>query len=76
MAFLWNVPYVGPNKFDCLRAPDAFTVKVLGGWEIQAVVVFKQARMTDSRLDGGVFAAVIMYPLECAKAPGGGFPQS
>ncbi|KNB04609.1 lysophospholipase [Fusarium oxysporum f. sp. lycopersici 4287] len=40
VTFLWNVTYVGPNKFDYSCAIDAFTVKVLGGRGSQAVVVF------------------------------------
>ncbi|EXK78838.1 hypothetical protein FOQG_16504 [Fusarium oxysporum f. sp. raphani 54005] len=60
VTFLWNVPYVGPNKFDCSCAIDAFTVKVLGGRGNQAVVVFvfERALRTDPRLDDGVFAAI------------------
>ncbi|KAL5611309.1 hypothetical protein FOBRF1_007426 [Fusarium oxysporum] len=53
------------HKFDCSCATDAFTVKVLGGRENQAVVVFvfETALMTDPRLDNGVFADVTTYPL-------------
>ncbi|KAH7231804.1 uncharacterized protein BKA55DRAFT_524599, partial [Fusarium redolens] len=64
VTFLWNVPYVGPNKFDCSCAIDVFTVKVLGGRGNQAVVVFvfELALRADPRLDDGVFAAVPKYP--------------
>ncbi|KAH7142529.1 hypothetical protein DER46DRAFT_542682 [Fusarium sp. MPI-SDFR-AT-0072] len=60
VTFLWNVPYVGPNKFDCSCATDAFTVKVMGGRGNQAVVVFvfERALRTDPRLDDGMFAAI------------------
>ncbi|KAG7416553.1 hypothetical protein Forpi1262_v016757 [Fusarium oxysporum f. sp. raphani] len=63
VTFLWIVPYVGPNKFNCSCAIDAFTVKVLGGRGNQAVVVFVFAQIepalrADPRLDDGVFTAV------------------
>lgn len=40
VTFLWNVPYVGQNKFDCLCAAEGFGVRVLGGKGNQPVVVF------------------------------------
>ncbi|EGU71871.1 hypothetical protein FOXB_17620 [Fusarium oxysporum f. sp. conglutinans Fo5176] len=43
----------------------------MGGRGSQAVIVFvfEPAQKADSRLDDGVLAAVIKYPLECAEAP-------
>lgn len=46
VTFVWNVPYVGPNRFDCSCAVDAFTVRVLGGRGTQPVVVFVLGRLT------------------------------
>ncbi|KAH7267824.1 uncharacterized protein BKA55DRAFT_556632 [Fusarium redolens] len=40
VAFTWNVPYVGPNKFDASCAVSDFTVNILGGRGKEAVVVF------------------------------------
>ncbi|KAH7169675.1 uncharacterized protein B0J16DRAFT_359180 [Fusarium flagelliforme] len=60
VTFLWNVSYVGPNKFNRSCAIDAFTVKVLGGRGNQAVVVFvfELALRADPRLVDGVFTAM------------------
>lgn len=46
VTFVWNVPYIGPNKFDGYCAVDGFTVTVLGGRGNQAVVVFVLSKST------------------------------
>ncbi|KAH7148128.1 hypothetical protein DER46DRAFT_514680, partial [Fusarium sp. MPI-SDFR-AT-0072] len=40
VTFSWNIPYVGPHKYDCCCPRDAFNIRVLGGRGNQAVVVF------------------------------------
>ncbi|KAI5455575.1 hypothetical protein BGZ63DRAFT_458668 [Mariannaea sp. PMI_226] len=40
VTFVWNVHYLGQNKFDAACAVDSFKVRVLGGQGSQAVVVF------------------------------------
>lgn len=46
VTFMWNVPYLGPNKFDCSCAVDDFTVSILGGRGNQAVVVYVFSKFT------------------------------
>jgi hypothetical protein len=46
VTFTWNLPYIGPNKFDGNCAVDDFTVTVLGGRGNQAVVVFILSKST------------------------------
>lgn len=40
MAFRWNIPFVGQNKYDSTYIIDTFKVIVLGGHGNQAVDVF------------------------------------
>ncbi|KAI8411229.1 hypothetical protein FOFC_07823 [Fusarium oxysporum] len=60
VTFSWNIPYVGPNKYDCCCPRDAFNIKTLGGRGNQAVVVFvfEPVSGSDAGLDDGAFAAV------------------
>ncbi|KAI8411384.1 hypothetical protein FOFC_07978 [Fusarium oxysporum] len=44
-----------------------------GTCESCLTTLIEPAQKADSRLDDGVLAAVIKYPLECAEAPVGGF---
>jgi hypothetical protein len=46
VAFKWNVPFVGQNKYDSACATDAFKVTVLGGHGNQAVVIFVFGKWT------------------------------
>ncbi|KAK2123339.1 hypothetical protein NOF04DRAFT_1195980 [Fusarium oxysporum II5] len=42
----WNIPCVGPNKYDCCCPRDAFNIRVLCGRGNQAVVVFVFGKLT------------------------------